>query len=272
MRRLAFGSGASLTSARRALRDSVLALFAIALWWSATGPASAQQERTPEGEPAWSYRLAPYLWLPTVSGELRGDGADPPAETETSLLDLLDSAVLIVGEARTDRWGLLGEFNYLDLSAGASTDGTVYLGAEAGLQGTMASLAANYRVFDRTGATLDLLAGVRAWWLDLSIDYRAGSLPAKSVRRSNNWIDPIVGLRGSIAATDTIFLTGLVDFGGFGVGSDLQWEADVAVGYRFGQTVALSLGYRHLAIDFRDGGILTDVSLSGPYLMLDFTF
>jgi len=214
--------------------------------------------------------VTPYIWLPGLSGSLRVETGDPPAETNTSFLEALDFAFLITGEARKDRWGILGEFNYLVLSEDAATDGFIYLGAEAGLKGTMGSLAVGYRFHDEGDFSLDVLAGARVWWIDVQIDYQVGSRPAKSVGKLKSWIDPIVGLRGQVTATDKIFLTALFDVGGFGVGSDLQWEALASVGYRFTPKVSASVGYRHLDIDFEDGNFLADVYLTGPYLSLDF--
>lgn len=234
--------------------------------------AWAQEGVSSEGGDEWSYRVTPYIWLPSFSGSLRVETGDPPADVDTSFLDVLDFAFLIAGEARKERWGVLGEFNYLALSESASTDGAFYIGAEAGLKGTMGSLLAAYRAYEGADASIDILAGARAWLLDIQIDYQAGSFPAKSVEKSSNWVDPIVGLRGRILATDKIVLTGLADIGGFGVGTDLQWELLASVGYRFNQSVSASIGYRHLDIDLQDGGLLADVSLSGPYLSVSFSF
>ncbi len=225
-----------------------------------------------ESDDGWSYRLTPYIWLPSLSGSLRVDSGDPPADVDVDFLDLLDFAFLIAGEARKDRWGVLGEFNYLVLSASADTDGIIHLGAKVGLDATMGSLFAAYRAHEGPGASLDVLAGARAWWLDLQIDYQAGSLPAKSVEKSSGWVDPVVGLRGRILATDKIVLTGLADIGGFGVGTDRQWEVLASASYLFNRTVSASIGYRHLEIDMNDGGFLADVSLSGPFLAISFGF
>ena len=234
--------------------------------------AWAQEDMSSDDDGGWSYRLTPYIWLPSISGSLRVDSGDPPADVDTSFLELLDFAFLINGEARKDRWGILGEFNYLALSDSATTDGIIYLGAEAGLDATMGSLFAAYRAHEGPGASLDVLAGARAWWLDLKIDYQAGSQPAKSVEDSNGWVDPVVGLRGQIPATDRIVLTGLADIGGFGVGTDLQWELLASVSYQFGQSVSASIGYRHLEIDFDDGNFLAEFGLSGPYVAVGFSF
>lgn len=257
---------------RRAFRALMLAAGMFAAHSSWSGAARAQQDPQPTDTQEWSYRLAPYIWLPALSGTLRVDTGDPPADVDTSFLDVLDFAFLIIGEARKDKWGLLGEFNYLDLSHSAETDGLIYLGAKARLTGVMGALTGSYRVLEGRDTSLDILAGARAWRLDLKIDYRAGSLPAKTARGSRSWVDPVVGLRGRIGLTERLFLTGLLDAGGFGVGSDFQWEANAALGYRFNQTISVSFGYRHLDLDFKDGGFVVDASLSGSYVMVGFEF
>jgi hypothetical protein len=259
----------------RLLRPSGLAGLAIAgvfaVYLLASDRAWAQEGMSAEDD-GWSYRLTPYLWLPSISGSLRVDSGDPPADIDTSFLELLDFAFLIAGEARKEKWGILGEFNYLALSDSAATDGIFYLGAEVGLDATMGSLFAAYRAHEGPGANLDVLAGARAWWLDLQIDYQAGPSPAKSAEASRGWVDPVIGLRGQIPATDRIVLTGLADIGGFGVGTDLQWEVLASVSYQFTQSVSASIGYRHLEIDFGDDNFLAEFGLSGPYLAVGFSF
>jgi hypothetical protein len=245
---------------------------AVAAHFLAAGNAWAREGMSSGDDDGWSYRLTPYIWLPAISGSFQVEPGDPPADVDGSFLDILDFAFLIAGEARRDRWGILGELNYLDLSQGAATDGIIHLGAEADLTAIMSSLGAAYRVHEEANASLDVLAGARVWWLDLDIDYRAGSMPANSVEKSIGWVDPIVGVRGQFLAADKIILSGLVDIGGFGVGTNLQWEARASVGYRFNQKVSASVGYRHLDIDFEDSGFVTDVYLSGPYLSIDFNF
>ena len=245
---------------------------AVGAQFLAPGKAWAQDGMSSEDDDGWSFRLTPYIWLPTISGGAQVDSGEPPVDIDASFLDVLDFAFLIAGEARKDRWGILGEFIYLSLSESASTDGVLYLGADAGLKGSMGSLFAAYRTYEGADSSIDILAGARAWWLDVEIDYQAGTLPAQSVEKSSNWVDPVIGLRGQVMATDKIILTGLADIGGFGVGTDLQWEVLASVGYQFNQMVSASIGYRHLDIDLKDGSLVADVSLSGPYLSVSFDF
>jgi hypothetical protein len=45
-----------------------------------------------------------------------------------------------------------------------------------------------------------------------------------------NWVDPIIGLRGRFNLTRAFYLTGESDVGGFGIGSDIACQAQAALG------------------------------------------
>jgi len=64
----------------------------------------------------------------------------------------------------------------------------------------------------------------------------------------------------------------LAEVGGFGVGSDLQWEVVGRAGYQFNDRFGVALGYRHLAIDFDDDKLVMQAEISGPFLALDITW
>ena len=92
------------------------------------------------------------------------------------------------------------------------------------------------------------------------------------VRSSEEWVDPIVGFRGEITWAKN--WTGRVeaDIGGFGVGSDFSWNVLGAVSYSLGEHWSLSLGWRFLDVDYRNGAYVLDAELSGPLLAVTFTF
>ena len=61
-------------------------------------------------------------------------------------------------------------------------------------------------------------------------------------------------------------------YGDIGTGeSDLTWQAMAQIAYRF-KWFDVSLGYRHLDWDFEDNAALDDLSVSGPYVGIKFTF
>jgi hypothetical protein len=237
----------------------ISAAVATALIAALLPPAAAQADG------GWEYRITPYLWLPTLSGDL-AIGASPPASSDASLLEVLEFGFLATGEARKGDWGILGEFNYLSLSQDASWGNR--LDADVKLKGGMGALAVAYRFAKDDAGWADVFGGLRAWSVKPEIDF--DRLP--SVSKKKSWVDPIVGLRGRYALTETTYLSALGDIGGFHLGSRFQWEIVGSVGYQFSDTVSAELGGRYLSIDFKDGGVILDTQIRGPFVALNFTF
>lgn len=164
------------------IRAAAAAILAAAL----AHPAGA---RAGDAE-GWSFRLTPYVWLPTLSTDLT-IGANPPTSSGTDILDVLDVAVLLNGEARRGDWALIGEFNYLSLSRTSS-----YLGGIANidseLDGFMAGAALSYRILAHERGRLEVFAGARVWSLEARIGFR--SLPRPRARP--RWSIPSRGCAG----------------------------------------------------------------------------
>jgi hypothetical protein len=75
-----------------------------------------------------TFTLQPYLWLPTIKGDLRyttlpnGSSGSPEIEVDPDdLLESLDMAVLLVAEVRKGKWSFAADFTYLDVSSSEST-------------------------------------------------------------------------------------------------------------------------------------------------------
>lgn len=221
-------------------------------------PAAAQD--------AWTFRVTPYLWLPTMNTETAiGDG--PEAESSVSVLEVLDFAALLAGEARKGRFTILGEFNYLDLSQDSAGPGGLAR-AETGLDGVLASIMGGYAFASDDRLRVEGLAGARLWSLNASVDF--ATLPKAST--SETWVDPVVGLRATYVLTDSISVQGLADIGGFGVGSAFQWEALARVSYAVSDHWSLAAGWRHLEVHVDRGRLDMEMNLTGPFLAVDLTF
>lgn len=171
------------------------------------------------------------------------------------------------GEVRKGKWGVIAEFNYLDLSNDASYAGGLF-NAENELEGVMGGAALAYRFFNDDRFSVDAFGGFRIWSLEATIDF--DRLP--TVSRTKTWVDPLFGLRSHFDLTESFFVDGLADVGGFGVGSKLQWEVLGRAGYRFNETFSLAVGYRHLSVDFDRDAVDINASLTGPFLALDLTW
>ena len=92
------------------------------------------------------------------------------------------------------------------------------------------------------------------------------------IARTDDWWDPYVGLRGRYHATAMFYVSAKADIGGFGIGSDLTWSAEAALGCRVTERVFTELGYRALAFDYEGNGLTYDMITHGPQVTLGITF
>lgn len=213
----------------------------------------------------WSFQITPYVWAPGIDISL-DIGPNPPVDGSTSILDILDGAFLVGGRATRDRWSVSGEINYLSLGDDIAP-GIAALDASWSLDGVMGSLSLGYAVYETKHTRTEVFGGVRAWLLDIETEVRS-----RKATVARSWADPIVGARIETNISDRVLLAGLVDVGGFGVGSDLQWEALAEVSWTMTDSVSFVGGYRYLDLDFDDDHLVLDMAMSGPFLAVTFGF
>lgn len=234
-------------------------LFLVAAIFLATVPTTTLAQ-------GWQFRVTPYVWAPSMDTSLRASGS-PTADTSTSVLEVLEFAALVTGEARRGPLTILGEVNYLDLGDDATAlDGAVR--ARVDLEGFLAAIAVAYALVETDRARVEGLAGARLWSLEGAVD--PATLPKGSATAT--WVDPIIGLRATVAVADRVSLQAQGDIGGFGVGADLQWELVGRVGYTVSDRVTAAAGWRHLAVKADRGGLDIDLNLTGPFVAFDISF
>lgn len=61
------------------------------------------------------------------------------------------------------------------------------------------------------------------------------------------------------------------DVGGWGTGSQLDYQIAAVLGYRIKPAVVLQAGYRYLAVDYRSGGAIINTVTSGALIGATFT-
>jgi hypothetical protein len=86
------------------------------------------------------------------------------------------------------------------------------------------------------------------------------------------WFDPYVGLGGRYNFNKAWYLTAKGDIGGFGVGSDLTWQAYGALGCQVTRSIFVEAGYRYLYTDYDHDGFLYKVTQSGVQITAGITF
>jgi hypothetical protein len=125
---------------------------------------------------------------------------------------------------------------------------------------------------DRPDFQLTLLAGVRYTSLSTDIEFRGPFGVDRRLSNSVGWFDPIAGLRAHFRINDRWFLGMEGDIGGFGVESDLIWQAHAHVGVRMRDGMSALLGYRGLGFDRKGDRSFADLTAQGPYAGLVFEF
>ncbi|MGB7157550.1 MAG: hypothetical protein WBD40_05760 [Tepidisphaeraceae bacterium] len=231
----------------------------------------------------WVFAITPFLWLPSVSGDLTARGITFDASGDTSdTIDHLDEnlnfGLCLHVEASKGRFGILGEVVYVDIGAerdnpalGTTTDGT--------LKGFIGELGVFYTVVqpatprDPGALRVDLLGGARITGLEIDIDPQNSS----TVSEEKWWVDPYIGVRGDLRLLKWFSVYGRFDVGGFDLGgSKLVWNAVAAGSFHFGKSIDLNLGWRWLDYDFEDGSganeFAIDALLNGPFVAMTFRF
>lgn len=255
-------------------------------------PSAVQSEVAPESlsdakffPEDWAFQIAPWLWALSVEGDasVRGVSTDVDIGFD-DLLDQLNVGAFVEFEARKGRFGVFGNLMYADLG----TDKTVGpLEIQVGSTTLMAGAGAGYRLgpwrldvddgASDASLVLEPFAGVRYTYVDAELD---SNVDALNVSRDKDWVDPIVGARAILQMSPNWTVTAVGDVGGFGVGSELTWQALGLVGYDFDmfaeKNASFAAGYRALAQDYESGsgaGAFTwDVVYHGPLLALSIRF
>jgi hypothetical protein len=224
--------------------------------------------------PAYNGSLSLYGWLPFMNGDVGVNYVDPVdiSLTPHEILEILDFTVMATGDLRFGPFGVFGDFIYLKVSNGAATPGPFFSTADLTTQVTIGTLAGTYQFIETDEGWLQGLAGGRYWGFDNQLDLGANILPAISLSDEIHWVDPVVGLRGYRALSDQWYLSGAGLIGGFGVGSEFMWDVFGGVGYKFTDSISLTMGYRAFGVDYSDDGDVIDLVNHGPLVGLTFRF
>jgi len=243
-----------------------LLLYPIAILLSLGAQSRASEIRDHGG---WYYQVTPYVWMASLSGNVSATQSPVVFEVDKSfdeILETLDGAFFVSALARKDRFILFADFNYVATNESEASPVPLFESITAEVKQLTGTLASGMRVIDAPAGSLDVLAGVRGWHVDAELSGRGGPLGPLTESDSWSFVDPVVAARGRVVLSESLSALTHVDVGGFGVGSDFSWQIAATLNYTFSDRIVLSAGYRHLAVDYNDGGQVLDVELSGPLL------
>jgi hypothetical protein len=215
-----------------------------------TAAATATDASAPSGD--WHFSVSPYLWFPGVHGGLGVNG--------TQIVGIHASAGDLLSHFRFGLMGLI-EPSYKRIVMPLDIV-WVRIGDDKALTnlGTVGNFKASefiltqklgYRLVDTKMIKIDALGGFRYWHIGQSVSFTTNTLNFSS---SQNWVDPLVGGRITGNLSPKVSVTVAGDVGGWGAGSQIDYQIAGLLGYRIKPAVALQVGYRYLAVDYRNGG------------------
>jgi len=237
------------------------------------------QVGTPPADDGWHFAVSPYLWFPgvhgTFAGPNRGIGVHASA---TDLISHLRIGLMGAVEARHKRlllpldlvWVRLGKDRAIPMLPPPAT------ATSASMTGTLFFMTpkVGVRLIDAEKIKVDALTGFRFWYFGENLKFSPSALNL-NFSRSQEWVDPLVGGRIQLALTEKIAITAFGDVGGWGVGSQLEYQAGGLLGYKIKPDWTLQAGYRYLNFDYHTGTARTFVvnaTLSGVVVGLTYAF
>ena len=211
----------------------------------------------------WHLSVSPYLWFPGVHGGVGIGGRE--ASIHASAGDLLSNfrfGLMGVVEPRYKKVILPLDIMWVRLGDDRTLTN---LGSVAKLRGDEFILTqkVGYRVIDTERIKIDGLAGFRFWHFGESLSFSNTSL---NFSASQNWVDPLVGGRITGVLTPKVELVVAGDVGGWGAGSQLDYQIVGALGYRIKPNVSLQAGYRYLYVNYTNGPRFVELVTSGAMI------
>jgi opacity protein-like surface antigen len=234
-------------------------LLAAAALLAAAGPAQAE---------GWDFSFQPYFMAPYMDGRVNiGPVEARVSQSPSDIFSNLNWGLMGLFEANNGKVGFMVDLTYMDLEA--DRDG--FIDRVGGHQG-----AYQANVLVRIQEHAEAYAGLRVNDLGVRISGTGPLGQPRSASRSEQWVDPVVGMRVKLPLSRTIDFTLVGDVGGFGIGSDLTYQVWPVLGFGLSNSISAKLGYRAIYSDYETGSGLDrfsyDVLTHGPTLGVEFRF
>jgi hypothetical protein len=289
-------------------RIVMAAVPALLLAAGVTSGAQAQQPTSPgqpaAGPPAWTFNIAPYLWMPSIHTTLNFNLPPELGGTVTAnqsigfgeLVSHLNFATMVAADAQYGPYSVVTDFMYMNLGGTAAQfrsvnfpnhpaiplTRTAQTSESLNLTASIWTLAGGYTVVQGDWGNLDAIVGVRFLALNTRVNYSLGFTVAGprgngatfggvgSVSGSGDIWNGIGGFRGRIRIGKSgLFIPYYFDIGAGG--SNLTWQISSGLGYHAG-LADVSLTYRYLSFEQGSSAVVQHLAIQGPMLMVNFTF
>ncbi|HTS35910.1 MAG TPA: amidohydrolase family protein [Candidatus Solibacter sp.] len=237
------------------------------------GNAEAVRPTSALGKPAtsaasggWWIDTITYLWMQGVHGTVGALGHQ--IGFKASPADLMTRAKPGIQQlfiAQHGRLSITGDVLWTPIEVESSNsllNPAPAMLSKANYSPVTATPEVGYRVIDGSRIQIDGLTGFRYWHVgaDFTLAPIAGG---GSLSKPLSWIDPLVGARIKFPISHKLTAAIQGDAGGWGVGSQLDYQTLGALSYRIRPRWALDAGWRYIYTDYRDGQLHSRIAQSG---------
>jgi hypothetical protein len=236
---------------------------------ASTASAQSSSTQAPTGE--WQVELVPYLWGSGVDGQV--GVLNRTADFDASFANILNHlhfAAMGMADVHRDHVIAFTDAIYTDVRGQRATPGPLFSAVNPQQRLFILTPAAGYRFNITSGASIDVIGGIRFWHTRSELEFQPGVLPGVDVEASRGWVDAIGGVRSRVMLPKNWYLNAYGDFGGGG--SDFTYQLLATAGIDFHRRFAVSFGYRYLSVDYDKNTFLLDTALKGPIGGFTFKF
>jgi hypothetical protein len=234
--------------------------------WGDTPPKKVHNPNPPPSD--WHVEWVPlYLWFSGLSGNVGAAGQVAPVSVSFSdVVKQLNIGLMSNLDVRRKRIGVYTDLIFMSLSSDQKTTpiGSTYVGFSANVKELVLDPEVYVRVVDKDRGSIDVIGGARFWHLNNALDlFPPNNQTTVTAGQTQSWIDPVLGARFRLNLNKGLFLNLNGDAGGFGAGSDLTYQIYTGVGKEFKKKYSMLLGYRYMYVDYKNGGFLYNVHMTG---------
>lgn len=234
------------------------------------------------GKKDFSFTINPYLWMMGAAGTVSivntPSGYPKNVSFNESFADAVKNlkfAFMAAGKIRYKSVALLYDVVYANLKSFdvSNPQGKGLVTGDISLKEFITDLAIAYSIPSKSKtAKVDVYAGTRIWAMDqeITLDPTDPNLPLKMFSNSNNWVDPVIGVKADFSLSEDWFAYAKSDFGGFGANSDWTLMAIAGCGYKFNPNWNTSLGIKYLGVEYNKDNLYLNIDEYGLALTVGY--
>lgn len=256
----------------KSILASTLLLVALPALAGTTAPSLDDPQLVTTTDSGWRVGTSVYGWTTRLDGEMTFHGTTVPVDVPfDKIFDNLKFTFMGLVEVGKGKWSFMSDMFYARLEPSVSRR---FLTFDSQIEQFIGNFALFYNIVENPTTRLDAYAGARVNWMETDVEITRNATGATVFSNSGDdtWVDPIIGFRVHHDINEKFFLRALADIGGFGIESDLTWQAMASLGYRVTDNASVGLGYRGIGTDYSNGKATYDVISHGLLLGFEYKF